>query len=143
MADLREELQRIYEDHGSLTPEIVVQEARAKDHPLHDRVFDKTQKAAAEAYYRDRAHELITSVRITYKDADESGGERTVRAFHAVQTPEGHVYEPVEKVADDEFTRRIVLNTMEREWRQLFNRYEQFQEFLSMVEGDLSTRRAA
>jgi hypothetical protein len=137
MADLRTELQSIYDEHDHLTPDLLVQVARDKRHPLHDRVFDRPVKEAAEAYYRARAHELIVSVRITYRDADETGPEKSVRAFHAIRTEKGHVYEPVEKIASDDFSRTLLLRDMEREWRQLYDRYEQFGEFLTMIREDI------
>lgn len=143
MSDLRSQLQSIYDEHDELTPKLVVQVARKKSHPLHPRVFDKPVKEAAEAYYLGRAHDLITSVSIVFKEADENGPAKKVRAFHAVYTDKGHVYEPIDKVKTDAFTRRIVLQSMEREWRQLYDRYEQFEEFLSLVSGDLAKRRAA
>lgn len=141
--NLREQLQAIYDQHGELTPELVVQTARNKKHPLHSRIFDRNPQEAAESWYRHRAHELIQRVRIVYKEADETGPERTVRAFHAVPSkgPGEFVYEPTEKVANDPFTRQLVLNTMEREWKQLHSRYEQFEEFLSMVTEDVTATK--
>lgn len=132
---LRDHLQAIYDEHGKLTPQLVLDAARAKSHPLHDR-FEWDNKAAAEAYRREQAHDLIVSVKVVYRVGDR---EDKVRAFHAV--PQGDSqqpsYEPVEKVAGDEFARRLVLNEMEREWRTLRRRYEQFEEFTSLVLKDL------
>lgn len=136
---LREELQAIYSTHGKLTPELVVETARPKNHPLHNYVFDRAVKDAAEAWYRHRAHELITSVKVVYKEADENGPPRSVRAFHALQTEEGYVYEPVERIATDDFARKLLLTSMEREWKQLFDRYKEFEEFLVVVSADLQT----
>jgi hypothetical protein len=136
---LRGELQAIYSTHGKLTPGIVVEVARPKDHPLHSYVFDHNVKEAAEAWYRHRAHELITSVKIVYKEADETGPQRSVRAFHALQTEEGYVYEPVERIATDDFARKLLLTSMEREWKQLFDRYKEFEEFLSIVNTDIGS----
>ncbi len=48
--NLRDHFQAIYDQHGQLTPALVVQVARPKDHPLHDRVFDKPTKEAAEMW---------------------------------------------------------------------------------------------
>lgn len=144
MTDLREQLQTIYDKQGKLTPELVVEAARPKNHPLHDRVFDRDQSEAAEAWYRRRAHELIQSVRIVYREATEDVPALRVRAWHAVRAegPEQFAYEPVEKIAQDPFTRQLVLREMEREWRQLFSRYEKFEEFLSLVLGDLKEKAA-
>jgi hypothetical protein len=139
---LRDELQAIYDQHGELTPELVVQEARSKKHPLHDRIFDRAPAEAAEAWYRHRAHELIRVGRTVYKEADENGPERSVRSWQCVYGERGHVYEPVEKVVENPFTRQIVLRDMEREWKGLFARYEAFEEFLSLVSSDLQARAA-
>lgn len=134
MSDIRDHLQAIYDAHGKLTPEVVVDAARDESHPLHSRVFDRSPADAAEAYYRSRAHDLIVSVRVTYKEGDVP---KTVRAFHALRTEKGHVYEPVENIATDEFSRALLLRDMEREWRQMFDRFQQFEEFLSLVGADI------
>lgn len=140
---LRDQLQAIYDEYGKLTPEIVVEAARPEDHPLHGRVFDRAPREAAEAWYRHRAHDLIQSVKAVYREADETGPERSIRAFHAVPKEDGYVYEPAEVIAADDFTRQLVLRGMEREWKQLLARYEQFEEFLSMVATDVGSRVAA
>lgn len=127
----KEELQKIYDQHGQLTPELVVQVARPKAHPLHSHVFDRGPKEAAEAWYRHRAHELIQTIRITYRDNNDKPLD--IRAWHAVRGETGYVYEPAEKIAQNEFQSRLVLQDMEREWRQLKNRYETFREFWEMV----------
>lgn len=133
---LRDQLQAIYDGHGKLTPAIVVDEARDESHPLHTR-FEWDDAAAGESWRRQQAHELIRSVRVVYREADEKNPERSVRAYHAVRTDDGHSYEPVEKVTEDDFTRRLVLADMEREWKALHRRYQQFGEFLKMVRRDV------
>lgn len=139
---LRDQLQAIYDKHQTLTPQLVVAAARPKDHPLHERVFDRPVKDAAAAYYLDRAHDLIQSVKIVYRE-DEKGRERTVRAFHAVRTEKGHVYESAEKIAQDPFLSRLLMADMEREWKALRRRYEEFTEFWEMVRGEVSTETVA
>ena len=135
MASLRDELQSIYERRGELTPDIVLEEARPKSSPIHDR-FEWDNTKAAEAWRREQAHELIRSVRVVYRKPDTD--ERIeLRQWHAVSSPTGHVYEPLEKITDDPLLRQLVLRDMEREWRQLHGRYETFAEFTSMVLKDL------
>lgn len=133
-SDLREELQKIYDRHGHITPELVVEVARPKEHPLHLKVFDKDVPGAAEAYYRDRAHDLIVTIRIAYKPEEKPSD--TIRWFHAVRLEEGTVYHPADKIAGDPLLSRIVLADMEREWRQLRTRYDAFVEFWEMIRGD-------
>jgi len=135
---LRDELQDIYDQHGALTPVLVVQAARPKGHPLHHRVFDRPPKEAAEEWYRHQARELIRSVKVVYREADGDDPAKVVRAFHAVERPDGFSYEPAEQVAADPVARQIVLRSMERDWRQLVARYEEFEEFLDMVREDVA-----
>jgi hypothetical protein len=134
---LREHLQEIYDRHGRLTPEIVVAETQPKNHPLHGQVYDRAPKEAAAAWYRHRAHELIQSVRISYRPHPDAA-VRKVRAFHCIRTEANeYVYEPAEKVAEDPFMRSLVLRDMEREWKTLQRRYGEFEEFVSLVASDL------
>lgn len=131
---LREQLQSIYDRHGRLTPELVLDEARSEGHPLHTR-FEWDDAVAAERYRREQAHELIQSVKISYAQAD---GRRTeIRAFHAVRMPTGYSYEPAEQIVQDDMATRILLADMEREWQALKRRYQQFAEFAAMVRADL------
>ena len=132
---LRDHLQEIYDEHGQLTPELVVEAARPKSHPLHSRVFDRPQKQAAEAWYKHRAHELIQSVKVTFLDSEEE--PQSIRQYHAVRGDSGTVYKSSDDVKEDPFTRKLVLRDMEREWLQLRARYERFGEFLQMVERDI------
>jgi hypothetical protein len=139
---IRGHLMEIYERRGVLTPEIVVEEARSKQHPLHGYVFDRPPKEAAEAWYRERAHRLIQIAQIAYQETPESNPS-WVRAFHHVRDERGHVYEPVEKVASDPFLRDLVLRDMEREWQQLYKRYSEFEEFIKLVLNDIGVSAAA
>lgn len=129
--NLREQMQSIYDKHGRLEPAIVVEEARDVSHPLHSR-FEWDDSVAAHRYRLDQAHELITSIKITFRKAEDTQ-ERSVRAFHAVRDGKGFAYEPVEKVVNNPVIREVVLADMEREWRQLYQRYKTFSEFTAMV----------
>ena len=135
---LRDHLQAIYDEHGRLTPELVVEAARPDDHPLHGFVFDRDPDSAAEAWYRHRAHELIQRVKITY---GQTGTEpKEIRAFHAVRSTAdqgGFVYEPIEHIAATPLLRQMVLRDAEREWKSLKAKYGHLREFLDMVANDL------
>lgn len=139
---LRDQLQNIYNQHGQLTPALVVEEARDEQHPLHDR-FEWNDATAGEAWRRQQAHELIRSVKVVYREADEANPEKSVRAFHAMRSDKGHVYEPVEQIVNDDFARRLLLQDMEREWHALHRRYKHFEEFAAMVRRDVGKTPAA
>ncbi|WP_143591212.1 hypothetical protein [Thermoactinospora rubra] len=133
---LRDHMQAIYDQYGKLTPELVVEVAKEPDHPLHDR-FEWDDSVAAEAWRREQAHRLIQKCKVVYREADDKNPEQSVRAFHAVRSEKGHVYEPVERVTADPFMAQLVLQDMEREWKALKRRYEHFSEFYAMVRRDL------
>lgn len=133
---LRDRLQGIYDNNGYLTPALVVDTARDEADPLHEH-FEWDDAVAGEAHRREQARQLIRSVRVTY--AKPTGEESSVRAYQAVRTPDrGNVYESTEKVAQDPFLARLVLRDMERDWRQLKRRYDEFEEFWELIRADVA-----
>jgi hypothetical protein len=140
MADLRTELLTIREQHGRLTPAIVVEAAQAEDHPLHSR-FEWDDAVAGHKYRLQQAKQLIRVVRETY--IDKKGNPEDVRFFHAIPREEGMVYEPLPEIVGDDLATKVLLASMEREWRSLRKRYEKFSEFRAMVLTDLSAGEAA
>jgi hypothetical protein len=136
---LRDHLQSIYDQRGKLTPKLVVDEARDEEHPLHDR-FEWDDAIGGEKWRLHQAHELITSVRVVYKDA--GGRPQEMRQYHAIRKETGYTYEPTEEVVQDEFTAQLLLADMEREWRALKKRFDQFKEFRQMILNDLGDKAA-
>lgn len=59
-------LQKLYDQHGELTPAIVVNDAKKKRSPLHN-LFDWDVEKAAMAFWHDEARRLIRSVKIEFK----------------------------------------------------------------------------
>lgn len=131
---LRDQLQAVYEQHSRLTPALVVDAARPKDHPLHSR-FEWNNTIAGEAYRRQQAHDLIQSVRIVHDREDKE--PLSVRAFHAVRDDVGHAFRPTEDILDDPLLTKMLLADMKREWTTLRARYEHFVEFRQLVLTDL------
>lgn len=138
---LKDHLQAVYDEYGYLTPQLVLDVARPKKHPLHASVFSLPPGEAAEAWYLQRAQELITRVKIVYKKSPR--GERSVRQWHAIRKESGYVYEPADKIASEPFLRELLLRDMDREWRQLKDRYMHMREFVELVKRDLGEAEAA
>ena len=136
---LRDHLQAIYDQRGYITPALVVEAARPKNSPLHSSVFDKSIKDAAEAYYLDRAHELIQSYKVTYRPATDDDPGLRLRKWHAVPTDDGYVYRSAEDIADDPVATAVLLQAMEREWKALQRRYGQFAEFVALVRDSIES----
>lgn len=139
MADLRSELAAIRKQYGTLTPANVVDAARDENHPLHHR-FEWDDTVAAEKYRLVQARQLIRVLRETYTD---SGGKPAdVRTYHAIPRETGMVYEPLDEIVHDDIASKVLMQSMEREWRALKARYEKFAEFRTMVLGDLGSDAA-
>jgi hypothetical protein len=138
---LRDQLQAIYDEAGRLTPVAVVDAARPADHPLHER-FEWDDKVAGEAHRLDQARRLIRSVRVVYREADEKEAARTVRAYHSVRDEQGSAYKPLKEVQESPLLTKLVLQDMEREWRQLKRRYGHFEEFLKLIRAELEQEAA-
>ena len=135
---LRDHLQEIYDAHGRLTPQLVVDVAKPTDHPLHERYYALEDREAAHEYRKVLAAKDIRSVRVVYREADGEQEQRSVRAFHAVRDEEGEgSYVPVERVVESEFLTEMVRRDMEREVRALIRRWEHFDEFWQLLQGEV------
>jgi len=133
--NLRKELRVIYDQHNRLTPALVVEAARPKDHPLHTLVFDRNKAEAADAWYLDRAHRLIQRVRITKAEAEEEAGTAGIRRYHAVRGngPEDFVYEPIEKIATDPFLFQALKRELERAVSQAQGKQDEFLDYVQRI----------
>ena len=80
-----QELDRIKDEYGVLTPELVVMESRSEDAVLH-RCFVWDDAEAAEKWRREQARKLIGNLRIIIKHEKV---EYSVRAFVNVRPAEG------------------------------------------------------
>ena len=58
-------------NNGDLTTELVVEAARPRGSVLHQQVFDRVQKLAAEAYYKTRARETLRALVVVYVDEQD------------------------------------------------------------------------
>lgn len=129
--DLRKALTAVYDDHGELTPELVVEEAAAPDSPLHD-YFEWDDRIAGAAYRFVQASQLIRRVTVTVTTGDEL---REIRAFVHVPTPDRArgSYLPEPDARRDPVARAVVLASMRREWLALRRRYQHLNEFWTLV----------
>jgi len=134
MSDLRNELTSLYQQHGELTPQIVVDEARQIGAPLHGR-FEWDDSVAGEKYRLEQASRLIRAVKIEFT-APQSEEKRFIRAFSSLYEsgePERQGYAPTEEVLENPITRKILLGNMQRDISQLKKRYGHLTEFAEMM----------
>ena len=134
--NLRDHLIAIRDEHGALTPALVVEAATPAEHPLHHR-FEWDDTAAATKFRLVQAAELIRFARVTYRDkADE---EQTVRAFVPVRSGDSVAadYVPVEEALADDMSARLVLREFERALARLKAQYGHLREYRSLLESAL------
>lgn len=141
--NLRDELQAIYDQHGRLTPALVVEAARPKNHPLHGMVFDRSKADAADAWYLHQAHKLIQRVRVTKAEAEVENGTAGIRRYHAVRGngPEDYVYEPIDKIVEDPFLFQSLKRELERAVSQAQHKQDELLEYVQRIAKE--DRRAA
>jgi hypothetical protein len=72
--DAGDELARIQAEHGSLTPQTVVDESRPDEAPLHP-AFEWDDSVAGERYRHIQANDLIKTVEVIQPDQDEPKAE--------------------------------------------------------------------
>ena len=133
---LRDHLQAIYDERGTLTPPLVVDAARDPQHPLHSR-FDWDDTTAAEKWRCEQASLLIRSVKIAYTRPDGQSAE--VRAFVPIRdSSHGPAdFRPAEEAMADPFTSKLVLRAFERDVQQLKSRYSHLREFATVIQREL------
>jgi hypothetical protein len=123
----------IYGRYGYLTPELLLEEAKDRNHPLHPD-FEWNNKEAGHQWRLVQARRLIRSVKVAF--VSDRQVEEKIRNWHVVRAPE-RSYRPLPEIAEDEFVSELVRRDMERRWRQLFARYKVYEEFIGMVRRDL------
>lgn len=132
MGDLRTALTNIYQNYGELTPQIVVDEARPKNAPLHSH-FEWDNREAGEAYRRMQAARLIRSVPLQYDSTDRT---KYVRAFSSVREagdPAAQGYQPTEEVLADPLSAKILLRECERAIADLQRKFGHLAEFADLL----------
>ena len=137
-----EQLQSIYESNGAITPQIVIDTAREESHPLHMH-FVWDDSVAGELYRCNQAAQMIR--RVTIRRTNTDGDDVVTRAWVSrteiegrtnEDQPTGH-YLPVEVVISSPDLRPKYEQAMEREWRNLYMKYKEYQTFIQMVAADI------
>lgn len=136
MGTIETELERLYREHGSLTPHLVVESAQAPDSPLHSH-FEWDDVEAGERYRLDQARRLIKVVKFTVREATSTEAAVQIRAYQIAPTGNGGVYQHVADIARDPLPSRFLLNKMRRDWEDLHRRYRAFEEFSALVRQSL------
>ena len=126
-----------YREHGELSGESLLEAARAKDHPLHDR-FNWNDSEAAERYRLQQAKQIIRSVkvRVLTKDEDDQPQTTRVRAFVSTKGMTIHDttrYAPVAQVVQDPDQREVLLRRFAEDFSAFKRRWRNLGDFTDLV----------
>jgi hypothetical protein len=116
-------------EHGEITPEDVLNDARNPNSPLHS-FFEWDDSAAAESHRIAQARGLIRSVVAIYVD-DVKPATR-VRAYVHIPEPGAPHYRDTGQALSHAKTRKMVLERAWREFQQWRKRYEDMKEFADL-----------
>lgn len=140
---IQEQLTDIYQQHGRLTPDLVVDVAADPEHPLHKR-FDWDDTEAARKWRLNQAGALIRSVNVII-ERRENSTPIYVRAFISEtdigrgkdEEPDTGAYLPVEEVVSNDVLKSAWFRSLERDWQRLRRRAGDSKEFAQMVLTDV------
>lgn len=131
MSDLKSLLTGIWVNHGRLDGELVVEEARPEDHPLHT-YFEWDDNIAGPKFRVIQAEKLIRRVKIETRPPSVDDGPHYVRAFISNRQA-GRVgqsgYSPIEEVAKDDVSYQMMLRAFRRQVDELNRRYGHLSEY--------------
>lgn len=121
-----EELERIREKHGYLSPEVVVDESRDPGAVLH-RCFEWDDWKAAELYRARFAGDLIRNIEVVVNDKTV---ECNVRAFVNVRAAEGfqRSYIPIHEAMLNDVSKNDLMEQAKAEMQSFITKYAQLEE---------------
>ena len=133
-----DKLQELRDKNNGLTASMVIEEAKHKTSVLHG-AFEWDDSKAAHEWRLHSARHLMRSVEIV--STKEEGGTRSLPAFVFVKTDDGPRYETLAVVQSDDELRRQVIERASKEFDQWAKRYEEYEEFLSVIKAFDKTRK--
>lgn len=127
-------------NNDKLTADVIVDDARAADSPLHN-LFEWDDTEAATKYRERQARDLLVSVRILIEEED--GEEEPYRAFvNIIDEEAGSVYvDAITAVCVDEYREQLLARAV-REIHAWLNRYHELQELAELQKAVAVVKRA-
>lgn len=128
------ELEALYEDHGQLTPTLIVEDARNPERETHQLIeWDETE--AASKYRIEQARYIMRNIIIvrTEQTVDSEPKIIKVRAFENVDVEEGRYFMPMRIAIQREDTRNYMLQQALRALTSFRQKYGAIQELSAVV----------
>jgi hypothetical protein len=132
---IRLRLEELYAKHGTITPELVVKDARDEDSPLHAH-FTWDADEALEKHLLVEARQLIQRYKLTII----TPGDKRVKVRRFVNVAE-QSYAPVEVAMRKKQSRTFVMEQALKELNALRLKYEALIDFDTVIQEDIKRRR--
>jgi len=126
--DAAKELQRIQNIYGSITPEILVNEAKKRKSPLHA-IFEWDDTKAAENYRLQQARILLNNIQVTIITDNES---KNISVYEVTSVKDG--YKAIDTFNSDDI--EFVKIGIERDLfylKKKLSLYKQFDKVLEFI----------
>lgn len=127
------------EHDGTITPILVIDDARDQDSPLHD-YFEWDDSVASEQYRKWQARRLIRSIIvITCEEDSDDLLEIEINNFHNVTISNNdnvRVYATIEKISeDDTLFEQVIANAIAeiKLWKDKYKTYKEFKGIIREV----------
>lgn len=116
------ELERIKERDGKITPVALLEDAKARNNPLH-KAFEWSDTKAAHEYRLWQARHLINSIIVVVRGGNSEASKTPKRAFISVRVDKKKQYSPRAQVLSEADLRLQMVNQAIRElisWRDRY-----------------------
>jgi hypothetical protein len=130
------ELETLYEEHGKLTPVLIVDDARNPDRETHQLIeWDETE--AATKYRLEQARYIMRNIIVVRTEpATATEDEKIIRfrAFENVDVEEGRYFMPMQTALQRDDTRSYMLQQAMRALSSFRRKYGMIQELSTVID---------
>lgn len=125
--DAVNELERIEEKRGSLTPEIVVEESRDENAVLHN-IFEWDDAKAADNYRREQARKLLGNITVEIEDSEMAVSVRLYVNTYTSDNTSARTYNKMPDVIKDKVAYKDLLEQAKNDAQNFVVKYAQLSE---------------
>lgn len=130
------ELETIYEEHGKLTPALIVEDARNPERETHQLIeWDDT--TAATSYRLEQARYVMRNIIIVRREKTTETAEARIikfRAFENVEVEEGRYFIPMQVAIGRDDTREYMLQQAVKALQSFRQKYGMIKELSAVID---------
>ena len=131
------ELEAIYEEHGMLTPPLIVEDARNDERETH-KLIEWNETTAAEKYRLEQARHIMRNIIVVKSEpVQEEKQEPKIikfRAFENVDVEEGRFFMPMQVAVSRDDTRSYMLKQAMMALNSFRQKYGMIKELAAIID---------